>query len=214
MASVLVVDDHRRIVNSLERSLRKAEHEVTKAYSEKEATELLNREHFDVVVTDLKMETDTSGIEVLKKAKELDPFIEVIVLTAYGAVETAVPAMKQGAFDYVEKSTEIDDGVDVYDKIVETVHEAVVHRSAHKREIKESAGKSILDELTKSEVLSFPQLFAEFPFPSLTIRKALAVLLEAGKIKTWIDPKTEVEMYQRRYSGWWDKTLSLISQNS
>ncbi len=144
MASVLVVDDHRRIVNSLERSLRKAEHEVTKAYSEKEATELLNREHFDVIVTDLKMEKDTSGLEVLKRAKQQDPFVEVIILTAYGAVKTAVPAMKQEAFDYVEKSTEIEDGVDVYDKIVETVHEAVVHSSAHKYEMEEGVGRFIL----------------------------------------------------------------------
>jgi hypothetical protein len=85
---------------------------------------------------------------------------------------------------------------------------------AYKSEIKESVGKFILDELTKSEKLSFPQLLVESPFPPLAIRKALKVLLEAEKIKTWVEPETDMEMYRRHYSGWWDKTLSLISRRS
>lgn len=214
MARVLVVDDMPDVVDSLERSLRKTGNEVTKAYSAEETIQLLNREHFDVVVTDLVMETETSGIEVLKKAKQLNPFVEIIVLTGYGAVKTAVPAMKLGAFDYVEKSTEINDEGDVYDKIVDTVRSAVEHRMAHKSEIKETVGKFILDELTKSEVLSRSQLLAKSPFPPLAIRKGLKVLLEAKEIKIWIEPKTNVEMYQRYYSGWGDKFLSQISRRS
>jgi len=223
MAKVLVVDDYEDIVDNLEDLLSEAGNEVTKAYSKEEAIELIKREHFDVIVVDLVMqrdksglvmETDKSGIEVLKKAKEIDPFVEVIVLTAYGAVKTAVPAMKLGAFDYVEKSTEIDDEGDVYDKMVNTVHKAVEHRMAHKSEIKETVGKFILDELTKSGVLSLPQLLAKSPFPPDAVHKGLKVLQEAEKIETRVDPKTEVEMYKRRYSGLGDKILSQISMRS
>ena len=74
------------------------------------------------------MENPDSGLEVLRAAKKLDPSVEVIMLTAYGEVKTAVPAMKLGAFDYVEKTTEDYDESDVYDIITMLVRRCVDSR--------------------------------------------------------------------------------------
>jgi DNA-binding response OmpR family regulator len=130
MAKVLVVDDVRDTTDSLVRTLERAGHDAIPTYSQKEAFEHLNKDAFDVVVTDMWMESHKSGLEILKRAKQLDTSVGVIILTAYGKVETAVPAMKLGAFDYVEKTTENYGEKDVYDVIVELVDRCVESRQA------------------------------------------------------------------------------------
>jgi DNA-binding response OmpR family regulator len=125
IANVLVVDDVQDTADSLVRSISKAGHEAVAVYSQKAAFDALSRSAFDVVVTDMKMEEDDSGLRVLERAKQLDPSIEGIVLTAYGAVENAVSAMKLGAFDYVEKTTESYGEKDVYDIITDLVNHCV-----------------------------------------------------------------------------------------
>ena len=125
MPRILVVDDVRDTTDSLVRLLRQAEYDATASYSEKSALELLRQNAFDVVVTDMFMEKPDSGLEVLKEAKKLDPYVEVIVLTAYGEVKTAVPAMKLGAFDYVEKVTEDYGEDDVYDIVITLINRCI-----------------------------------------------------------------------------------------
>lgn len=128
MSRILVVDDMRDTTDSLVRLLRRAGHDATASYSAERAFDLLRRNAFDVVVTDMLMERPDSGLEVLKEAKKLDPYVEVIVLTAYGEVKTAVPAMKLGAFDYVEKITEDHGEDDVYDIITTLVGRCIDSR--------------------------------------------------------------------------------------
>ena len=130
MARVLVVDDMRDTSDSLVRSLKKAGFDATPAYSGGSAVELMRKNTYDVVVTDMMMEQPDIGLEVLRAAKESDRHVEVIVLTAYGEIRTAVPAMKLGAFDYVEKTTEDYDERDVYDIITTLVSRCVDFRQA------------------------------------------------------------------------------------
>lgn len=129
MPRILVVDDMRDTTDSLVRMLRQEGYDATASYSEKSAIDLLRQNAFDVVVTDMLMEKPESGLEVLKEAKKLDPYIEVIVLTAYGEVKTAVPAMKLGAFDYVEKITESYGEDDVYDIVATLVARCIDSRN-------------------------------------------------------------------------------------
>ena len=103
---ILVVDDVQDTTDSLVRSLEKAGHDAVPAYSERTAHELLKQNTFDVVVTDMLMERPDSGLAVLREAKRLDPHVEVILLTAYAEIKTAIPAMHLGAFDYVIKPLE------------------------------------------------------------------------------------------------------------
>lgn len=122
---ILVVDDVRDTTDSLVRSLEKAGHDAIPAYSEKAAFKLLKENTFDVVVTDMLMEKSDSGLSVLREAKRLDPHVEVILLTGYAEVKTAIPAMHLGAFDYVRKSQE---DQDIYDVVVDKVDRALLIR--------------------------------------------------------------------------------------
>ena len=130
MSKVLVVDDMEDTTDSLVRSLKNAGHDAIASYSAEQALELLRRNAFDVVVTDMLMERPDSGLEVLREAKRLDPHVEVILLTAFGEVKTAVDAMKLGAFDYVEKVTEDYSEEDVYERITKLVTRCVDSRQS------------------------------------------------------------------------------------
>jgi two-component system response regulator HydG len=107
MASILVVDDEEKITLLLQEELQDAGHDVTVANDGDDACRLLTTKTFDLVLTDLRLGA-TDGIHVLRKAKESDPSIAVLVMTAYASVRTAVSAMKEGASDYLEKPLNLD----------------------------------------------------------------------------------------------------------
>lgn len=101
-SSILVIDDDDLMREYVEESLTRAGHEVASASSGAEGTALLEDQTFDIVVTDLKM-TPMDGIQVVQHVKEHAPDTCCIVMTAYGTIETAVSAMKEGADDYILK---------------------------------------------------------------------------------------------------------------
>ncbi|HEU4385881.1 MAG TPA: sigma-54 dependent transcriptional regulator [Anaeromyxobacteraceae bacterium] len=99
---ILVVDDERSNLESLERIFAREGFRVATAGSGTEALEQLRRERVSVLVTDLMM-PGMSGEELLRAARTVSPETEVILVTAYGTVETAVAAMKEGAYDFITK---------------------------------------------------------------------------------------------------------------
>ena len=99
---VLVVDDEAIIRQSLQDWLSDAGYQVLTAEDGPHALALIEKEGPSIAIVDLVM-PGMDGIELLKKAKEISPSIEVIVITAYASIPTAIAAMKQGAYDYVEK---------------------------------------------------------------------------------------------------------------
>lgn len=102
MPGILVVDDQEGMRKSLAILLRKEGYCVDEAESGENAIKVLEDKQFDLIVTDLKMSPIT-GIDVLRYVKEKSPQTEVIIMTAYGTVDSAVTAMKMGAFDYISK---------------------------------------------------------------------------------------------------------------
>jgi two-component system response regulator HydG len=101
-ATVLVVDDEPGIVDSLQKTFEREQLRVLTATSGTEALELIRREAVSVLITDLMM-PGMSGIDLLKASRSLSPETETVLMTAYGTVENAVEAMKQGAYDFVTK---------------------------------------------------------------------------------------------------------------
>ena len=99
---ILVVDDEKDITRVLEFLLSGEGYAVKTALSGEEAIELLRKQDFDIVLTDLKMDK-IDGIGVLEEAKKLSPETPVVLMTAYASVESAVDAMKKGAADYIVK---------------------------------------------------------------------------------------------------------------
>jgi two-component system response regulator HydG len=100
--NILVVDDHKNFRDSLVKILQGEGLRVFPANDGEEALDTLRRELIHLVLTDLKM-PKMDGVELLKVAKTIRPEVEVILITGYGTVDTAVKAMKDGAFDYIEK---------------------------------------------------------------------------------------------------------------
>ncbi len=99
---VLVVDDEANIRNALAKILEKKGYAVTCADGGPAALEMLERREFQLLLTDLRL-PGPSGLELLRLAKERRPDTEVILMTAYGSVQSAVQAIKEGAYDYIEK---------------------------------------------------------------------------------------------------------------
>jgi len=100
--TILVVEDDSSVRRSVEISLKKAGYETLLAGNGNEALSIRRERDVQLILTDLKM-PGTDGIELLKAAKVIKPETEVVVMTAYGTVETAVEAMKKGAYDFIEK---------------------------------------------------------------------------------------------------------------
>ncbi|NOX19800.1 MAG: sigma-54-dependent Fis family transcriptional regulator [Nitrospirae bacterium] len=99
---VLVIDDEAIVRVSCERVLQPEGYEVVSISRGDEAIELMEKERFDIVLTDLKM-PDMDGLEVLKIIKKRWPDVQVIIITGYGTISTAVQAIKLGAYEYIEK---------------------------------------------------------------------------------------------------------------
>src|SRR6187399_116434 len=108
MGRILIADDHDALRRGLALALSTAGHEVEEASNGNAALERLHESYFDVVVSDLKM-GGSDGLDVLRTTKSLHPTVSVILMTAFGTVNTAVEAMKSGAFDYVQKPFEIEE---------------------------------------------------------------------------------------------------------
>jgi two-component system response regulator HydG len=102
MAKILVVDDQRNMRTTLTMMLRSGGYEVDEAADGKEGADRGSKGAYDLVLTDLRM-GGTDGISVLRAIKEAHTTTEVIVMTAYGTIESAVEAMRLGAFDYIQK---------------------------------------------------------------------------------------------------------------
>ena len=146
---ILIADDERNLREVLVNELSKRGYNVAEAGNGLEALDLLEKKEYDVLLLDLNM-PGLGGIEVLKKIKYLDIPTEVIVLTAYATVSTAVEAMKLGAYDYLTKPFNLEELATVVEKAYEKkmlVNENVVLKSQMKRQFE--TGKIV----TKSKLM-------------------------------------------------------------
>jgi DNA-binding NtrC family response regulator len=105
---ILIVDDEKIALKNLEHVMKKEGYDVTGAESGPTALKRLEEQSFDLVLTDLRMEK-VDGMQILKKCRELYPEAEVIMITGYATLESAVKAMKQGAFNYIAKPFRLDE---------------------------------------------------------------------------------------------------------
>jgi DNA-binding NtrC family response regulator len=106
MESILLVEDKPELREMLQHALARMGHEAVPAASLSEARTLLSGARFSAVLTDLKL-PDGSGMDVLRTALDLDAAIPVIIMTAYGSIAQAVEAMRQGAYDFIQKPLDL-----------------------------------------------------------------------------------------------------------
>ncbi|MFO0553616.1 MAG: sigma-54 dependent transcriptional regulator [Polyangiaceae bacterium] len=157
--TVLVVDDEPSNVTSIEKIFQRDGLRVLTAQNAREALDLLRAHRVDVVLTDVMMPA-ISGLELLKAIKQVAPDVEVVLMTAYGTVETAVQAMRDGAYDFVEKPLK-------RVTIVKSVRKAAERRrlALENRELRQE-----LSVLTGREIVG----------SSPALRRVLAIVLQAA----------------------------------
>jgi DNA-binding NtrC family response regulator len=137
--TILIVDDDEVMCNTLADILKKMSYDVTSVQSGEDALHPLRDGTFDLILLDIVL-PDISGLDVLKKIREIDSDAFVIMMTAYADVQTAVTAMKAGAYDYINKPFEIEELRLTIKKALETKElkgEVLRLRSKHKNETRD-----------------------------------------------------------------------------
>ncbi len=132
-AKLLIIDDERIALRNLEHVMKKEGYDVTGTQSGPNALKLLEEGQFDVVLTDLRMEK-VDGMQILNKTRELYPDTEVIMITGYATLDSAVEAMKHGAFYYIAKPFKLEEV------------RKVVQEAAHKVRLK-TENRSLREQL-------------------------------------------------------------------
>jgi len=136
--SILLVDDEIINLQNVGHFLTKKGYQVTTAANGNEAISLLNLKVFDLVITDLKM-PDVDGVQVMTSAKQIHPEIEVIIVTGFATINSAVKAMSQGAFYYMAKPIKLEE---LHALIVKATEKTILRReiSVLKQRIKAQQG--------------------------------------------------------------------------
>ena len=119
-ARILIVDDEKVALKNLEHVMKKEGYDVTGTQSGQNALKLLDERQFDVVLTDLRMEK-VDGMQILRRCRELYPDTEVIMITGYATLKSAVDTMKHGAFYYISKPFKLDEVRKVVREAIEKV---------------------------------------------------------------------------------------------
>src|SRR4051812_43519567 len=136
MARILIVDDQEMMRDSLAATLAREGHEVVAASEGEGALSRLSGGRFDLLISDLKMPRMT-GIELLAEVKKLRPEMPVVLMTAFATVQTAVEAMKLGAYDYIQKPFDGEEIKHLVDRTLE--HNRLIRENAALRTIAENA---------------------------------------------------------------------------
>lgn len=147
--TVLIVDDEKKLNGLLSRIISLEGYHVLQAYTGKEALKLLAQENTDVVISDVKL-PDISGIDLVKKVKELKPYVEIINLTAFGNIADGVTAIKNGAFDYLVKG---DDNEKIIPLLSKAADKAKLQRRLYELEKKISGQYNFNSILGNSKVI-------------------------------------------------------------
>ncbi|MGH9470422.1 MAG: sigma-54-dependent transcriptional regulator [Terriglobia bacterium] len=108
-SGILVVDDDQDTQDLLREVLSEGGYRVVTSGSGEEALKIGERESFDVIISDIRLGPNLNGLDVLRAYKSIQPDSEVILITAFGSMETAIEAVKAGAFDYISKPFKIDE---------------------------------------------------------------------------------------------------------
>lgn len=162
-AKILVVDDEAAVRLSLSKALSLEGYYVVEAASGEEALARLRETLFDLVLVDLKM-PGVDGLQVMQEAKELSPSTVVIMLTAYGTVESATSALRQGAHDYLLKPCSVE-------AVVASVSKGLTKRYQHLRRSKlatqiEASARALLAEEESSVRAAYPTPAIERAWPN------------------------------------------------
>jgi DNA-binding NtrC family response regulator len=116
MPRILVVDDDRETCRFMDELLRAEGRQIELAHSPEEALALAEGGRFDLVVSDINLNAELSGLDLLRAFKRADPRLEIVLVSGFGTLDTAIEAVRAGAFDYVSKPFDIVEVKDTVDR--------------------------------------------------------------------------------------------------
>ncbi len=132
MADILLVEDEANARKVLCLGLEIQGHQVCACGSSMEAEKLLKQQRFDVVLTDLRMQGRDAGLDVIRACRQIQPHSKVLLLTAYASTDTAVMAMKEGAFDYLTKPVSVEELASAVERALADAIEQSIDPSVNK----------------------------------------------------------------------------------
>jgi two-component system response regulator PilR (NtrC family) len=181
-ASILLVDDEPDIIEILEIVLRDEGLEVCRASSAKAALELLRRNSFDIVISDIRM-PDMSGVELLKQAKQLAPDTMFILITAYASTDTAIEALQHGAYDYLTKPFKMEELLKIVRNSLEKKSQK--HETASlQTEMEAQQGQKLFQALHRSQLVGKSQKMLEVYRTIGTVAMGESTVLITGESGT------------------------------
>lgn len=136
---ILVIDDDVSFCSMLKTFLTKKGFETSSAFSFSEAEQLLSKQEFDLVLTDVRL-PDSDGVQILKHIKELNTAIQVILMTGYADIKTAVNAMKLNAFDYISKPINSDE---ILHTINQALNNKIIDQDSESKQIKKQSSSKL-----------------------------------------------------------------------
>ena len=188
---ILIAEDEKNIGDLLVELLQREDREITIVNNGLDAIKRLKEHHYDLLITDLMM-PEVDGMELIHKAKQLYPDILVIIITGYASLETAIQAVKEGAYDYLRKPFRLDELKISVDNACEHIYLIRENR----RLIEEIKGgkdgqghREEQDARPSASGVSFPGLYGmdwippdSYKVPSITPSAALTELERLGKL--------------------------------
>lgn len=155
VARVLVVDDDGAVRYSVSKTLQRIGYQVSEAASGEEALDLIGQQEFDVVLTDIRMPPGLSGVDLLRRIKDVAPDSIVILLTGYASLGTAVESLRLGAHDYLIKPSS---SQDIRRSVTQGVERA---RNLKRRRTLLDSIRSNIFELSRANVESLGSLYED-----------------------------------------------------
>ncbi len=196
-AKILVVDDEPAIVHALKTLLAREGYDVTDCSNGEDAAKLIDEEAFNLVISDIFMDP-MDGLELLHISMQQNPSIPVIMITAFGSIDSAVQAMREGAFDYITKPFKFDD-------LIQTVQRGLAYGRALGTDVQE---EDILRVRYYYQQLAGDSQIMRTVYESLeTIAPTLQSVLIIGEAGVG---KTLVARVIHSHGGWQDRNLITI----
>jgi len=156
MPNLLIIEDDAAFCQMLQKFLTRHGYEVETSFTAPDAKEKFGKTNFDLILTDLRL-PDYDGIQLLSEIKQVSPKTQVVVMTGYAEVGTAVNAMKKGAFDYISKPFTPDEIVMILDNALKVENTSAQAISATLKESEETpktkSAKSVAEKVTPSSIV-------------------------------------------------------------
>jgi len=189
-ANILIVEDNEDLCLVVAANLRKAGHNVKTVFTGEEALSLMRKQLFDLMLLDVRL-PKKDGMQILAEAHEIDPDLLVVMITAHGTIQSAVEAMKAGAYDYLMKPFELDELRLVVAKALETQE---LKRDSHLRKLEDKRfpDNNIFSNSTKmQEVKQLIKIIAGTPRTTVLIQgeSGTGKELVANAIHNWSERK-------------------------